>query len=123
MTIGKRIKQLRQSKGLTMDALGEMFISVEKPEGLTKQTVSAWESGRNQLTAPQIHRICEIFGITADFLIFGKESAPKQSWPFTVPYRLYADMPDEEQRRLNNLVESTVHYWHTQNPQTKKKAS
>lgn len=121
MTIGKRIKQLRQSKGLTMDALGEMFISAEKPEGLTKQTVSAWEADRNQLTAQQIQRICEIFDISADYLLFGKQAATKQGWPFTVSFRLYAEMEEGEQRRLNNLVESTVNYWHSQNTVKSKK--
>jgi transcriptional regulator with XRE-family HTH domain len=72
MTIGKRLKELRTSANLTMDALGELFRSEEKPEGLSKQAVSAWESDRNQLTADQIIFLCKVFKISPDYLLLGK---------------------------------------------------
>lgn len=71
MTIGKRLKELRLGKNLTMDALGELFRSKEKPEGLSKQAVSAWEAERNQLTAEQIIFLCKLYGVSADYLLFG----------------------------------------------------
>lgn len=76
MTIGTRIKTLRISAGMTMDALGEMFRTGEKPDGLTKQAVSAWEKNRNQLTADQILRMCEIFNVSVGWLMTGAEERP-----------------------------------------------
>jgi transcriptional regulator with XRE-family HTH domain len=72
MSIGKRLKELRLGANLTMDALGELFRSPEKPEGLTKQAVSAWESDRNQLTADQIIFLCKLFRVSPDYLLLGK---------------------------------------------------
>lgn len=72
MSIGKRIKELRTGAGLTQDGLGELFRSEEKPEGLSKQAVAAWESDRNQLTADQIIFICKRFRISPDYLLLGR---------------------------------------------------
>lgn len=71
MTIGKRLKELRQGAGLTQEALGELFGTPEKPEGFGKATVSAWEQDRNQLTASQIILICKRFRVSPDYLLLG----------------------------------------------------
>jgi len=74
MTIGKRIKQLRLAADMTMDGLGALMRSEEKPDGLTKQTVSAWESSRNQLNVDQALRLCEIFKVSIGWLLTGDNS-------------------------------------------------
>lgn len=71
MTIGERLKALRERKKLTLEGLGKIVITDEKPAGYTKQAVSAWEANRNQLTSTQIAALCRIFSITADELLFG----------------------------------------------------
>lgn len=73
MTIGKRLKELRLAKSLTQDGLGELFRTEEKPEGLSKQAIAAWEAERNQLTADQIMFLCKLYGVSADYLLFGTE--------------------------------------------------
>jgi transcriptional regulator with XRE-family HTH domain len=72
MSIGKRLKELRTGAQLTQDALGELFRSEEKPEGLSKQAVAAWESDRNQLTSDQIILLCKHFRVSPDYLLLGK---------------------------------------------------
>lgn len=72
MTIGKRLKELREGANLTQDALGEFFRSAKKPDGLSKQAVSAWEDDRNQLTADQIIALCKLFKVSPDYLLLGK---------------------------------------------------
>lgn len=72
MSIGKRLRELRIGANLTMDALGELFRSEEKPNGLSKQAVSAWEAERNQLTADQIIFLCKLFKVSPDYLLLGK---------------------------------------------------
>jgi transcriptional regulator with XRE-family HTH domain len=72
MSIGKRIKELRVGANLTLDALGELFRSPDKPEGLSKQAVNAWEADRNQLTADQIIFLCKLFKVSPDYLLLGK---------------------------------------------------
>ena len=72
MSIGKRLRELREVAGLNQDAIGELFRSEEKPDGLGKQAVSAWENDRNQLTADQIILLCQFFKVSPDYLLLGK---------------------------------------------------
>ena len=82
MDIGSRLRRARKAAGYSQEAIGALFASNEKPEGFGKATVSAWETGRNELTASQIVKLCQILRIDVDFLLLGKESAltPKESW-------------------------------------------
>jgi transcriptional regulator with XRE-family HTH domain len=75
MTIGKRIKELRLDKGWTQEQLGSHFVTEDRPDGYGKQTVAAWESNRNDLTAENLTRLCQVFGVTSDYLLFGAPSA------------------------------------------------
>jgi transcriptional regulator with XRE-family HTH domain len=74
MSIGKRIAQLRKAAGLSQDQLGEQMRTHDKPSGLTKQAVLSWEKDRNQLTVDQVVRLSEIFGVSIEYIISGKES-------------------------------------------------
>jgi transcriptional regulator with XRE-family HTH domain len=72
-TLGKRLKALRKKANMTMDAVGELLRSKDKPDGVPKQTVSAWESDRNQVGSDTLLRLCGIYKVTADYLLTGKD--------------------------------------------------
>lgn len=64
MTIHRRIKELRENLGLSMEALATIV-------GVTWQTVQQWENGK---TAPSRKRIPEVAGAlntTQEYLLFG----------------------------------------------------
>lgn len=64
MTVGQKIKQLRISKGLTQEELGEML-------GVKKAAVQKYESGQVQnLKQSTIKKLCEIFNKYPDYFIF-----------------------------------------------------
>ena len=65
-TLGKRIAQLRKSKGLTQDKLAEAL-------GVTPQAVSKWENDQSCPDISTLPKLAEIFGITTDELL-GHES-------------------------------------------------
>lgn len=65
MTLGKRIKKLRQDKGLTQAQLGYM---VNKGES----TVRTWELDRSQPSPQTIRLLCDVLGTTPNALL-GKE--------------------------------------------------
>ena len=61
MEIGKRIKEMRQKRGITQDAMAQHF-------GLTPQAISKWERG---VATPDIALLPDIsayFGVTIDEL-------------------------------------------------------
>lgn len=74
MTIGTRIKELREGAGMTQDDLAALFRSPKKPDGLSKQAVSAWEDDRNTINSDQIILLCQHFRISPDYLLLGTTS-------------------------------------------------
>lgn len=62
-----RIMELRQAKGMTQDELGQIL-------NVGKGAVSRYEQDKRQLTPEAIHRICDYFGCTADYLLGRSQS-------------------------------------------------
>lgn len=64
--IGERVGQLRRQRKLTRAEFGEMI-------GLSEQYVGRIERGSRIITVAAISKICNVTGVTADYLIFGTE--------------------------------------------------
>lgn len=66
MTIGNRIKILRKQKGLNQTQLGHVL-------GVTLNTVFNIESGKTDISSEMLKALSEYFGVSADYLLTGKE--------------------------------------------------
>ena len=62
MTIGQRIAELRKQNGLSQEALGEAL-------GVTRQSISKWESGSSTPELEKLLALSECFNITLDELV------------------------------------------------------
>lgn len=62
--VGRNCKRLRQRAGLTQDALAERL-------HVTRQAVSAWETGKNQPDAQTLAALAEALGSDVRELIYG----------------------------------------------------
>lgn len=62
--VGRNCKRLRQRAGLTQDALAERL-------HVTRQAVSAWETGKNQPDAQTLAALAEALGADIRELIYG----------------------------------------------------
>lgn len=62
MNIGKIIKELRQSAGISQQELAEAI-------QVNRSAVSFWESGVNEPKATYIARLAKYFGVTSDYLL------------------------------------------------------
>ncbi len=67
--ISKTIKKLRIANGLTQNALAEKLF-------VTRQTVSSWETGRTQPDIETLTKLAEVFGATAEEIIYGEIKNP-----------------------------------------------
>lgn len=63
--IGLNIQAARDHAGYTQEELSELI-------GITPNHLSAIERGASGASLETIERLCNIFGISADFLLFGK---------------------------------------------------
>lgn len=66
MTIGERLYNLRKEKGLSQEDLANEL-------GVSRQTVSKWETGESSPDFDKIIPLCEFYGITSDELLSGKK--------------------------------------------------
>lgn len=67
MSIGERIQELRKTKYMSQEELAE---KVE----VSKQSVSKWELDKTLPNIEKILKLCDIFGISADYLLRGEEA-------------------------------------------------
>lgn len=74
MTIADRILKLRKEAGLSQEAFAEKL-------GVSRQSVSKWESGNVMPDIDKIISMCDIFGVSTDYLLTGaeEEKAPAAS--------------------------------------------
>ncbi|MGN0761212.1 MAG: helix-turn-helix domain-containing protein [Christensenellales bacterium] len=64
MDIAERIKTPRKHNALSQEGFAERL-------GVTRQSVSSWENGTTMPDVKIITTMCEQFGVTADYLLFG----------------------------------------------------
>ncbi len=71
--LSKRIKQLRELKGLTQSQLAEIL-------GIKNQTVSNYESGEREPSYDILLKLADCFGVTTDYL-FGRTNIERNMLP------------------------------------------
>ncbi len=72
--VSDSIKKLRKEKGMTQDELAAKLM-------VTRQAVSNWEMGKTQPDVETLTRLAEIFGVSVERIIYGKE---KKDWNFSI---------------------------------------
>ncbi len=66
MTVADKILKLRKEKGLSQEAFAEQL-------GVSRQSVSKWESGAAVPDTEKIISMSELFGVSTDYLLKGEE--------------------------------------------------
>jgi len=72
MRFEEKIVELRKSKGLSQEELAEQL-------GVSRQAVSRWELGQTLPDIPNLLQLCELFGVSADYLVRDEEQASVKS--------------------------------------------
>lgn len=62
MTMGEKILNMRKARGWNQEELAEHI-------GVTRQAVSRWESDSAKPDADKIITLCDLFGVSADYLL------------------------------------------------------
>ena len=65
MTIGEKITNMRNSLGLSQEALADKL-------SVSRQSVSKWETDQAQPQIDKILQLCELFGVSTDELLYDK---------------------------------------------------
>lgn len=87
MTIGERIRLLRMEKGLSQEGLADAL-------DVTRQAVSRWETDASLPDIDKLIGLCDLFGVSLDYLVRGKGTAdglPKEETePAASPAQTYS---------------------------------
>ena len=67
MEISERLQQLRKEENYSQEQLAEML-------GISRQAVSKWESGQGYPDINNIIKLTEIYNVSADYILLGKEA-------------------------------------------------
>ena len=100
--IGKKIKNIRIVERLSQEEFAEILL-------VSRQTVSAWETGKTVPDSYNIKRICEEFNINADDLIETEKSEePANKVSNAVNKSDKIRIQQENERRINLIVTACV---------------
>lgn len=91
--IGKRIRNIRLSLGLTMEEFGKLLGNQIKTKGVKAASVHRWEKGVNLPTSRNLKAIADIAGI----------SVSKLTSQLTDIRELYGDYPQVEIKETRDL--------------------
>ena len=64
--MGRRLKLVRELRAIRQEDLAEAV-------GYSTTALSAWESGRNRIDVVALGRLVDVLGVTADYIILGRE--------------------------------------------------
>jgi len=105
MSLGEKIKQLRQEKGYSQTFL-------EKRSGVNSKLLSKYENGRIIPTADTLRKIAEGLDISADYLIF--DNVPKDGRCQLDDLELFERfkeverMDSENRKMIVNLIDAVI---------------
>lgn len=80
---------------------------VARQMGLSIPTINAIESGQKTITAGQLAKFCELYGVSTDQLMYGKASENPQTEMFG---HAFSELSDTDRREIVNLIEFRHRY-------------
>lgn len=95
MSVSKQLIHLRNVKGISQEELASLM-------NVTRQAVSKWETDQTLPDSEKMIRLSEIFGVTIDYLLKGKESDPMDIYS-QHDSKAGADMSAEVTEILDNV--------------------
>lgn len=90
MLLPQRLKELRNSKGLSQSALADIL-------GRTQQAIGKWEVGKAEPDVPTLLKLATYFNVTIDYLL-GRTNNPR-SFPKKLPYDITGKSPLAQKAR------------------------
>ena len=93
--LNERLKNLRLAKGLTLQQVGDVF-------GISRASVSSWESGTNQPDPRKLEKLADLFGASVNYLVTGQnqglsEYAFQGTNNLRVPFISWSNLLNTEQ--------------------------
>lgn len=93
-----RLKEIRESKGMTQTQLGEVI-------GAKKSAVSLWESGKRQIDNNTLKSLADFFGVSVDYILGrDQEELAQDNVEIRVLARGAKQLTPEQIQKRNELI-------------------
>jgi len=89
-----RLKQSRKALRYSQDEVGKII-------GLNRTAIVEIEAGKRKVSTEELKRFCELFGKTADELLYGTETTDKD----VLLLRKFATLDENDQQDIMDLIE------------------
>ena len=99
-----KIKQLRNSKKLSMDQLATEFAN-RYDSKISKSSISRWENGQAKPDIDDASLYADYFGVTLDSLLDRQPSPKVDSRVETIAAHIDEDTTEEEMEIIQNYIE------------------
>ena len=96
-----RLRDLRRESGLTAEQLGTLV-------GVSRFSISHFESGRNEPSLDVCHKFCEVFKCSMDYLLGFTDqrfSADRLTDEEVAMIYRFRNLSDEDKRMIAKLIE------------------
>jgi transcriptional regulator with XRE-family HTH domain len=101
--LNERLKNLRLAKGLTLQQVGDVF-------GISKASISSWESGKSHPDHKRLEKLSALFGCSVQFLLTGEfEDHSISNSNLKVPFIEWNQIIDKESAELDSVYVSPLH--------------
>ena len=85
---------------------------VARQMNLSRPTISAIEAGQRKVTAEELARFSELYGVSVEELMYGKSSDDANVEMFA---RAFSELSDIDQKEIMNLIDFKRRYRETMN--------
>lgn len=101
MNMGERIRNLRESRGLSQDGLGKIL-------GVDRTTIVKWETGASRPTR-SLKRLAHYFNVTTDYILGNEELQSKHIYSAALPVvgniiKALASLSPEKQEKAASYI-------------------
>ena len=91
--VNERVKDYRNKMNLSQEYVAEVL-------GVSRSAVTQLESGQRKISSDEVVKLCELFGVTSDALLYGD----RVSEPGIVFMRSFEKLDEADQAEIMNLI-------------------
>lgn len=96
----ERLKDMRKQLHLSQEFVARQL-------GMVRTTLVAIESGNRKITAEELDKFSELYGVSVDEILHGKTNADSEVFVFA---RTFSSLSDADKKEILNLMEFKRRY-------------
>lgn len=98
---GENIMSLRKKHKMSQKELGDTL-------GIGVSSISMWESCKREPSLEHLMAMAELFGVSTDFILFGKSDDRKFSKDEAELVDLYTQLPDGHKAEIKGIIKGLL---------------